>query len=341
MAFDWPNFLRQQRIEFVTKGPNTPRGEISVKCPLCGPADRSQHMCIALNGKGWHCWRNNTHKGKSRVRLIQLLLKCSVEMARDLAGVKTVYLPQDEDIGSDLRTKLLGEDMEPEVKAPPLRLLKEFKPLSDRGRFAQAFHEYLIEERHYRQKQIDWLVETYDLHYAVKGPFAYRVIIPLYDEQEKLQCWVGRSIIDEEPLRYKALSPVAKPHLGLPAAKCRPPETLLGLDVLTRCPDPRALIVTEGPFDAFRISVFGHALGVYGTCLFGLNLTEQQAVLLEGMRERFKYVGMLLDSAAHFQAFRLANNGIDLDLLKLEPTVKDPGELSADATIDLCLSVIS
>src|SRR6185503_3612397 len=136
-----------------------------------------------------------------------------------------------------------------------------------------------------------------------------------------------------------ALSPEAKPDLGLPAAKCRPPETLLGLDLLSNCPNPRALILMEGPFDAMWITTHGHTLGVYGTCMFGMNMTEKQAVLLEGLRERFDYVGMLLDEAAHFQAFRLANNGIDLDLLKLSGS-KDPAELSPNAVMDLCLSVL-
>ena len=261
-------------------------------------------------------------------------------MAQELAGVKTQYLVADEDVGLDMRTKLLDPVMEPTEKKLPLRLLKEFRPLDDGSRFAGAFKDYLIDERGYRPKQVQWLTETYDLHYATRGSFAYRVIMPLRDRWGKLLTWTARSIIKDEEVRYKTLSVTAKPWLGLPAAACATTETLFGLDVLWDCPNPKACIICEGPFDATWISTFGHSLGVYGTCVFGLNLTPTQSVLIEDLRDRFDYIGMLLDGAAHFQAFRLANNGLNLDLLKIPDGVKDPAVLSPNAVMDLCLSVV-
>lgn len=333
MAFDWPAFLRQYKIDYVTRGPNTPRGEISIRCPLCGPEDPSQHMCISLRGKGWHCWRNNSHRGKSRSRLIQLLLQCSVETANQLAGTETRELPSDDEVIGSVRARFsVGEKSKPKQ----LELLKEFKLLT-KGSLADLFWDYL-RNRGYKERQILWLIETYQLHYAVRGPFAYRIIIPLRGRSGKLLSWTGRSIIPDEELRYRALS--ITPTRDLPAGLCAPSDTLLGLDILWRCSNPKALIVCEGPFDALWVTTFGYRLGVYGTSLFGLHVTDKQALLLEELRDRFPRQVLLLDRDAGLQAFRLAHAGFSpLEVFRLPPGVKDPAVLSSNKVVDLCLQV--
>lgn len=322
MRFDWPRFLRQRGIEFVPQG----KREIVVRCPLCGPADPSQHLCINLDGKGWHCWRSESHRGRSRARLIQLLLDCSRETAHELAGGDVRELVADGDLAATLRTRLLGTDAP--RRSTVLAFPKEFKPLTS-GVLARPFHEYL-KGRGYRERQIAWLSETYGLHYATRGPFGYRIVIPVRDERRKLLTWTARSIREGEALRYKAL--------GATEALTSIRDTLLGLDLLARCPQPKALLVCEGPFDAFWITLYGQPFGVYGTCLFGLVMSDAQAALLVRLRQRFRHIGLLLDSAASFQAFRLAQSGLDLDIIRLPSTVKDPALLSADAAIELCLT---
>lgn len=326
-SFDWKTFFRQHGVEYVTSGPNTPRGDIGIRCPMCGPADPSQHMCVSLKGAGWHCWRNASHKGRSRARLIQLVLRCSAETANELAGGESTELLPDDDLPQTLRAKLLGEV----IKAAPksLSIPKEFKALTG-GVLSKPFWEYL-DGRGYSPRQTVWLAETYGLHYALKGPFAYRIIVPVRDRSRRLQTWTGRSIIPGEEQRYKAL--------GAELALCSIRETLLGLDVLWHAPSPKALLVCEGPFDALWINTFGHPFGVYATCLFGLSMSDSQASMLASLRERFGYVGLLLDSAASFQAFRLATNGLNLDVVSLPETVKDPALLAVNDVIDLCVSV--
>src|SRR5262245_59631880 len=86
--FDWPQFLTRNRIPFVTEGKNTPRGSIGIKCPFCGVADPSEHMVIRLSGKGWRCWRDQSHSGSSPERLIQALIHCSLAAALELVSLE-------------------------------------------------------------------------------------------------------------------------------------------------------------------------------------------------------------------------------------------------------------
>jgi hypothetical protein len=329
--FDWTRFLRQHHIEFIERGGSTTRNNVNIRCPMCADSDKGFHLGISLKGKGWNCWRNVQHRGRSRSRLIQLLLKCSEQTARELAGTASVDLPVDVDLGQQMRSALYPDE------APrshgPLRLLSEFKPLVQDGFLAKPFWFYL-RERGYRDKQIEWLCQSYQLHYATRGPFSYRIIIPIYDRRGKLMTWVARSIRPQEEVRYKALS--VEPVRELPAALAAPYQMLLGLPLLWRCPDSRVLVVCEGPFDALWITTYGRSFGVYGTCLFGLNLSEAQQYQLSDLQERFEREVLLLDSEASFQAFRLSQSGNDLRVIRLSENVKDPAELPSSEVISLC-----
>lgn len=323
--FDWPVFLCQHNIEYVPEG----REDIAVRCPFCGGDDPSHHMGISLRGKGWYCWRQpQVHKGKSRSRLIRALLGCSVEQANRLAyGDRMV--PTDEDIVDSFRKQL---DLPTVSKR--LELPREFKPLSNPSIMARPFRTYLY-ERGYSAKQVEWLTKTYDLHYTTSGEFKYRVIIPVHDPWGRLLTWTGRAISPNEELRYLALTKER--------AVCSTKATLLGLPLLWHCERPKALLVCEGPFDAMRITMFGRSFGVYATCVFGLALSTPQTELLYELKERFSYIGLLLDAAAHSQAFgMLAAAGHDLGLrrVKMPEGYKDPAELPPQQVIDLCLSIL-
>lgn len=333
MAFNWPAFLRRHRIEFVTRGPSTSRDNVNVKCPLCGDADTGFHMGISLYGKGWHCWRNDTHAGRSRTRLIMLLLRCDQATAENLAGGGAPELPADESVRDRMRAKLLGEAP---TKNRRLELLPEFKPIV-RGMLRGNFHDYL-HGRGYTASGIKWLNEIYDLHYASTGEFKQRIIVPIKDEWGRLQTWTARSIRKNETLRYRALGKL--PTKTLPAGKCQPQETLLGLRWLWHVPDPKALLVVEGPFDAMWISYWGWSMGVYATCLFGLQLSQRQASLLDQLGERFAETYLMLDEAASTRAFKLAYaSGVDLKRRKLQGS-KDPAALTPTEATALCLSLL-
>jgi hypothetical protein len=111
------------------------------------------------------------------------------------------------------------------------------------------------------------------------------------------------------------------------------------LPLLWSAPQPKVLVVCEGPFDAMWLTCFGHSFGVYATCLFGLSMSAPQSWYLSELKQRFPRVVVLLDAAATFQAFKIAHSGLDLSLRRLPDSVKDPAKLPPQAAVDLCLEL--
>jgi hypothetical protein len=297
------------------------RFEILTHCPLCGDSDRSEHLAISTRRRGWRCLRNPTqHKGRSYARLLTLLLRCSEERARELTGEEAAAPLPDQDEFSQQWRKQLGVDIE----LPSARKLvfpKEVKRLADGGgTVASGFWGYL-RQRGYDVEQRRWLAEAYDLHYAISGRFAYRLIIPLYDRASQLMTWTARSIVRDAEIRYLTLKS--------DEARARPGELLLGLPQLTRAAPARCLVVAEGPFDAIALSVLGHSQGIWGTCIFGLELSDAQSDLLYTLSEHFERIVLLIDPA---QAW-LRTLGMRSRLprrcqsLMVPEGFKDPGEL--------------
>jgi DNA primase len=190
-----------------------------------------------------------------------------------------------------------------------------------------------LHARGYSQQEAWQLAADYNLQYAIIGVWRYRLIIPFYDSLGKLVSWTGRSIVPDEKLRYKTLD--SKTALVMPTS------LLLSLPMLWTASYPKALIICEGPFDAMRITVTGAASGVYGTCLFGLQISDAQVALLEQLATRFKLY-LLLDHDAQMQAFgisqRLARLGCEVLLMPYD--VKDPGALSSAQTSTFITEVL-
>jgi len=320
--FDWPSFLHQHHIHFVTQGKNTGRGWISIKCPFCGD-DPSEHLGIALNGRGWNCLRNQAHRGRRAADLVRVLLHCSPEQAQRIVGEPS--LP--DDLMGEVRRKLGMGDIRPRE----LELAPEFKPLLNGSPFAVPFLDYLA-GRGYRPQQQGWLAQTYELHYATQGRYAWRIIFPVRDRDGRLLTWTARHIHKHAELRYRSLPRDEQ----LVATK----ETLLGLPYLWRVNNPQVLLVCEGPFDATWLTCFGRSFGVYATCLFGLSLSQPQAAALAALQSHFPRVVVLLDRAASSQALRMAGQGLGLQIMRLDDA-KDPAELSPTSATELCVSLLN
>lgn len=333
--FDWVAFLRRHRIPYVTDGPNCSRDHVNIKCVFCGQSDHSEHLGISLKGKGWHCWRNAAHKGRSNAKLVQAILKCSYEEAVQITGGEKP-LPGQTSVADQLRGMLRSPHNS--VAAPErIALPASFKRLLEPDRFGEQFWGYL-RERGYRDQHIRWLAENYDLRYTVRGNFAYRLIIPITDRQGRLKSWTGRSINPKEKKRYDTVR-VWRPDLKAPEQPygLLPSNSLLlGLPLLWNCPNPKVLIICEGPFDAFRVSVTGHALGVYGTCLFGLNFTPAQQALVSDLAVRFPKRRLIIDPGEALQALRIASKSSGLVSIRMPGDAKDLDELTPTEVFTLC-----
>jgi hypothetical protein len=329
-VFNWERFLEQHGVEYVTRGPSVTPGNVAVRCPFCGDADTSHHLAISLKGRGWRCWRSVEHAGRSPVRLVQALLRCSWERAQELVG-GSVVIPETEALRGMI-DGLMGRDVEVSERRS-LALLKEFRPLPSESPFARPFYEYLS-DRGYDRDDVRWCGENFHLHYATSGLFRYRIILPIYDFDGALVTWSGRSILPDAEIRYKVLSTLAPAQFvtDLPLAVLPPSETLYGFPELARA-SGGALVLCEGPLDALWLSLIGRPRGVWATCLFGLNVTDTQVSLIEDIAPQFGSVWLLLDDDAELHALRIMQRlaAVGCRQARLPLGVGDPAELPRDS----------
>lgn len=323
MKFDWRSFCTSNKIPFVEEGPNTKKGNINIKCPFCGNSDPSEHMGLSLN-KGspvWGCWRNSAHRGKSPVQLVARLLKCSQHRAAELVGDE-VTVPDEDEFDTAISRLKDGPTKETSDRPATLRFPKEFRYLGTDDFYARKFQSYL------GSRGFDYppaLCTMYDLHYALLGPQAYRIIFPVYGPDRSLLSWVGRDITSCSPLRYKALES---------SASVRPIDACL-LDEDRLITGGRLLVVTEGPMDAAKIGY--HISGyerVESTCLFG-KAKESQKGLLCYYATRFNKVAVVLDQDSREEGFLLAQELNELSgsrkFFSHALSVKDPGGMREEA----------
>lgn len=334
MSFDWIALFTRYRVPYETSGRNVRAGEVNVRCPKCGAADPSFHM--AISSKGWVCRRIREHKGRSRAELIRLLLNCSVEDARRLAGYEDEEPGATEDEFRASTNRLLGEMGAAPRTRPPV-LPKEFHPLLDGRRFAEPFVSYM-RERGYRRTELEWAAREYDLRYAVVGPFARRIIFPIRDRRGTLISWTGRTISDSDQVRYLTLSERPDRAAHGQVASAPSSDFLLGLPALVGARRPRALVICEGPFDAVRLTLYGHSFGVYATCLFGLNVSARQAEELEALSDRFPRMWLCIDEGEEMRRGTLLGSleAAGARALELPRGAKDPGELTPTQAVALC-----
>lgn len=325
MAFDWEAFLEKEGIEYKTRGPSTSRGNLYVHCPFCGDADQGQHMGISVEGKGWGCWKQQAHRGIAPQRLVQALLKCSWGEAAKIVGKRvggTLWGSPDA-LGQMLAGFTKPEEAEP---PPPLELMDSFKPLHYSA--PRAFVEYML-DRGLTKTELEAAAGHFSLHYALTGPYAYRVIFPVYESDRTLATWTGRAIGDAE-IRYKTLSyrEPGRPPLYGPEAHGPISNYLLDLPSLDAGGD--FLAITEGPFDALNLWTHWPADGAGKvTCLFGKAISPAQLDRLAELRDRYRRVYLVLDPEANFDLLQatsmLSAVGVEPFYLQGE---SDPGDMS-------------
>lgn len=331
MAFEWISFLESHHIHYVTTGPNVSRGHVAVHCPFCGAGDKSQHMSINLNGKGWRCFRNREqHKGKSPVYLVQALLQTTQERARAIVG-EAVFIP--DDFMNAVMSKLNPNDKPARKQA--LVMPKEFRPLKEVAS-ARHFINYLTgPTRQFTKQQVLRMTKDYDIHYATGGPMKGRVIFLVKYEQQ-LVSWTGRSIYPDAFLRYKTLS--ADPEVEENPAMGPINDYLLWWDdLIDRQHDSDTLILCEGPFDALKVSVIGARHGIDATCFFTASPSVRQIDLLHTLMDQYSRKFLLLDRGTLATAMRVQSSlsALKIPYLSLPENVKDPGLLEERGLLSL------
>lgn len=314
---DWHTLLDDHHIHYVTRGPNTRRGEISVRCPFCGEDDPSEHLGIVLDREAWGCHRNAQHRGKAPHRLIQALLGCSGAQAKLVVAQYGSADPEALDglmdpFGLPVKAEPLG----------PIVMPEEFTTISYDGP-TKRFYWYLT----YRGfKPPMEVIERYQLKCCTTGRWKDRIIIPIFKDGE-LVAWTGRSL--QKPInapRYLSTSEAIK-------------TVIFNEDALAA--GGKILFITEGPFDALKVDFYGHKLGALATATFGTSITPNQINSLRKAQRRFDKTVLLFDAGTTEIAFNLLDWLPGAILGDLPVGIKDPGELGATQVKDLIEYVAS
>ena len=327
MAFDWTTFLNRYRVPFNTRGPNTPANAVTIRCPLCGAADHSDHM-VLWPGGGWRCWRNHEHGGQRPARLIQVMLGCSFAEAQRLAG--NTPIPTAADFNA-IATMFTPSPVAATVAQRVLKLPPEFRLFGNRWS-CKPFMEYLSGRGFaVNPSALEHMGRAYELHFATRGPFKGRIIFPIR-YQGQIISWTGRTIYAAEPTRYKALTTNAEAaeRVGLEPALAPANHHLLWWDWLRRLPSHTELVLVEGPLDALRINMLSRrSRPVAATCWLGSEPTIQQRDLLHQLARGFKRCWIIPDADMKYKAYRIADAMRPqlFTVAMLPHRVEDPAEL--------------
>lgn len=335
---DWPKFFDKHRVDYAETGPSTSKGNIYVHCPWCGPADEGQHLGIhTKRGKGWRgygCWRDQRHRGRDPRRLVAGVLGISLARAGELLG-SDAEAPGLSSMPISERVKAM-KNFNKGVPSHTLDFTPEMKQIEDKGQ-GDMFLRYLMSRGFTRNEAVECCFR-YKLRYAMTGAYKYRLIIPVYDDNE-LVTWTGRSIVTHEQIRYKSLSkdPEKAQVEEMPRALGSITDYIWNEgSLLTK--HGRGLIVCEGPLDAIKVDFFcQQTLGVHATCLFGKALYPLQVATLHEIAPYYMKKFLLLDrdtgTERHKMIQKIYHQGYRLlDLPKGK--FKDPGEMPKRELID-------
>lgn len=321
---DWQRFLDENNIHYVTRGPNTKRGEVSIQCPMCGDEDPSEHLGINLQTGKWGCHRDSSHRGKASRTLVKAILGCSSPQAgfivkqyshsdpdtleAALAVLETDNrgtIEHDEDLAKQARLQQMGPQF------------KDFNHIKVRG-ITRRFFDYL-QSRGYENPQD--IIERYDLRCALTGKYKDRIIIPIRHNDELIG-WTSRAIG----------APINAPRY---LASCEDVKAFIfNYDQLKH--GGNRLIITEGPFDAIKVDSHNFSLKQQipylefrATCTFGTSVTVSQIALLRVLKKNFDETWVLFDQGAENPANDLAE-WINAKVASLPHACNDPGELKAN-----------
>ncbi len=300
---DWVRFLDENNIHYVTRGPNTKRGEISIKCPFCGEEDPSEHLGVNLQNGKWGCHRDPNHRGKSGYYLIKWMMSCSTQQAKIIVRQ---YSKADPDTLDGVLVALEGtiEETSDQEQVNLEPQFKNFHKIKARGATGRFFR-YLQDRGYENPYEASSL---YELRCALVGRYKDRIILPVRHNGE-LYGWTSRALGN----------PVNAPRYLMSSEAVK--ATVFNFDHVKK--GGERLFIVEGPFDAMRID-FNSCTA---TCTFGTSPTISQIAILRTLVKKYKQTFVLFDEGANGPARNLAE-WIGAQVAYLPEGVKDPGELS-------------
>ena len=270
------------------KGQSTSKGNYAFKCPFCTHHKNKMEISLRTTSKRenfWHCWVCGA-KGKTILTLF-----------------KKIKAPKSKI--DELNILIVPAKKEEHIDIGTLELPKEFislsKPVGDKIAQIEAKHALkFLKKRGVTQDDII----KYNVGFCKDGKYGYRVIIPSYDENSKLNYFIARDYKEPSLQKYKNPPASAKDVIGF--------ELYINWDA--------PIILVEGMFDALTIK--RNVIPLFGKVIHG-KLMEK---LVKSSVDRI-YIALDNDARrdALKQAEMLMSYGKEVYLVEMEG--KDANEI--------------
>jgi len=241
------------------------------------------------NGK-WHCWVS----GQGGHNLFQLFKK--------VKATKKQYQELNE-----LSDNFSFEYVPIKQENKEVKLPDEYKPMWVKSN--SPIYKHALKYLKSRGVSQDDMIK-YSIGYCEDGLYSNRIIIPSYDDEGKLNFFIGRDIFDSK-LKYRN-SPT--------------PKDIIGFDLFVNWEEP--ILLVEGALDAITSKV--NSIPLFGKTIMN-NLKRK---ILE---KKVKTLYVALDNDAVKDSMKiveeLMNEGIKVHMIKL--TEKDPNDIGYEKFTDI------
>ena len=241
------------------------------------------------NGK-WHCWVS----GQGGHNLFQLFKKVN--------ATKKQYQELNE-----LSDNFSFEYVPTKQENKEVKLPDEYKPMWTKSN--SPTYKHALKYLKSRGVSQDDMIK-YSIGYCEEGLYSNRIIIPSYDNEGKLNFFIGRDIFDSK-LKYRN-SPT--------------PKDIIGFDLFVNWEEP--ILLVEGALDAITSKV--NSIPLFGKTIMN-NLKRK---ILE---KKVKTLYVALDNDAVKDSMKiveeLMNEGIKVHMIKL--TEKDPNDIGYEKFTDI------
>ena len=241
------------------------------------------------NGK-WHCWVS----GQGGHNLFQLFKK--------VKATKKQYQELNE-----LSDNFSFEYVPTKQENKEVKLPDEYKPMWTKSN--SPTYKHALKYLKSRGVSEDDMIK-YSIGYCEDGLYSNRIIIPSYDDEGKLNFFIGRDIFDSK-LKYRN-SPT--------------PKDIIGFELFVNWEEP--ILLVEGALDAITSKV--NSIPLFGKTIMN-NLKRK---ILE---KKVKTLYVALDNDAVKDSMKiveeLMNEGIKVYMIKL--TEKDPNDIGYEKFTDI------
>jgi DNA primase len=293
------NYDKTQVLKMVLGEPKrsepSEKGELEFACPFCGSGLRKKKLAVNVNKDVAHCWICEWHGS-----VHFLFRKLNVEPTL----TKRYYKYKLRDVSN-----LKAEEPKVEVELPEgYSLLAHSKDISLSKGMAL---EHLFSSRNLTPRDI----QKYNIGYTSEGRFAFRIVVPSYDEHGNLNFFSARAFPIEHKLKYLF------PHISK--------NDIIFNELFIDWKG--TVILVEGVFDAL---VTPNSVPLLGKELHDLLLSKliksksDVKLLLDGDAEGVK--------AAKQVARKLIKHGVSVEVVFCPPN-QDPSDLGKEKVKELLL----